>query len=168
MKINDRVTIEYQSQTMNVASVSVPPAETKVAELQYQLNLARKEVELVRREKALEHIKETLKKAKKLESEAKLREEDLINAQFECARLVRTTQLLENEVSTFQHNEKACKVCYLPLNSRPVAAIRKCGHVFCQTCIKSIAKKSGYQALKKMPILQMDQWTNFSFYKIIT
>ena len=59
----------------------------------------------MRKDKALKYTKETLKKAeahiKKLESEAELREEDFKNARLECTRLARTTQQLENEVSSF-------------------------------------------------------------------
>ena len=137
--------------------------------------MSKKKIELMRKDKALKHTKKTLKKAeahvKKLESEAKLRKaisrRNLKNARLESARLARTTQKLEKDVSSFQNKEKTCEVFHLDHPS--VAAMRKCGHVFCQNFIKSVAKMSGNQNHIKCPYCNgaPDRFINFVFIKII-
>ena len=167
MRVNNRTANEIHSRILDSPTVSEAPKplpNNNEAESQCQLDLAKKDAELMRKEKALDHTKRALDNAeariKLLESEVEQSSEELRTARLESSANAQHVQQLEQEIKILQNGEKLCKVCYLPLADRPVVAMRKCRHVFCQQCVNQVAKQQGNNSHIRCPYCNgtPDRW----------
>ena len=112
---------------------------------------------LMRKEKALDHTKSALEHTKRALEIAKEKNRILESKIDKSSEELTTARL---EMQNLQRNEKPCKVCYMPLADRPVVAMRRCRHVFCQQCINQVAKEQGNETHVRCPYCNgtPDRW----------
>ena len=146
MRVNNRTANEIHSRILDSPTVSEAPKplpNNNEAKSQCQLDLAKKDAELMRKEKALDHTHSTMPKPESNYSSQRWSNQAKSWGPLESSANAQQIQKLEQEIQNLQNGEKPCKVCYLPLADRPVVAMRKFRHVFCQQCVNQVAKQQG-------------------------